>query len=221
MVVGHVKHEWWRVLQCGKCQSEWNTCVVCPSGCGSHLRTGRSIANHARLKSHTMALNLPKERLHPHHQAHEKPVTILQDLTDFESVLHRQDEAMGENMVVVDSMSNFAELVQSSPMTTHQPTFDFTSEVNNTYFQHENKGNGASYLVSNCCFQSKKEVGMTLENDQRYHLATAYHINTLSRQQQKLFGNLIDYTMVMAEDLVKHSHKNESVLSHLTTPPRC
>jgi hypothetical protein len=116
MMVLHVKHEWCRVLQCGKCQSEWNTCVICPSGYGSPLRTCRSITDHARLKSHTMALNLPKELLEPHHQLPEKSVTILHDLTDFESVLHRQDEVTVDTIVVVNSMSNFAKFVQKSPL---------------------------------------------------------------------------------------------------------
>jgi hypothetical protein len=216
-VVGHVKHDWCGVLQCGICHSEWNIiCVACSSGYGSHLRTGRAIMDHTRLKSQIITLNAPKESLEPYKHSPGKTVTTLQDLTDFGSVLHPRDEAMDEAVLVVNSPSNFAELVQRSQVSTRQPTFDFASDENNTFFQHEKQGNGASYLVSNCCFQSKKEVVKTLENDHRYHLAMAYHVNTLSRQQQQLFVNLIDYTMVMTEDFVKVSHTNENVPSHLT-----
>jgi hypothetical protein len=57
---------------------------------------------------------------------------------------------------------------------------------------------------------------MTLENDHRCHLAMAYHANTLSPQQQQVCVNLIDYTVIMTKDLIKHKHKNESVPSHFT-----
>jgi hypothetical protein len=144
---------------------------------------------------------------------------MLQNMSGFGEVLYgpaSEVEATSINKVPF----NFVELVQSTPMITRPPTFYFASEVKNTYFQHENGGNGASYLVLNCCFQSKKEVGNNLENDHRYHLDMAHHMNTLSRQQKDLFVNLIDYTVVMTEDLAEYSHINDDVPSHVTTPPR-
>jgi hypothetical protein len=107
-VVGHVKHDWCRVLQCGKFYSEWNICVACSSGHGSHLRAGRAIMHHTRLNSNIMALNAPKESLKPYQHSPEKTVATLKDLSDFGSVFHPQDEAMDEAVIFVNSPSKFA-----------------------------------------------------------------------------------------------------------------
>jgi hypothetical protein len=64
-VVGHARHVWCCVLQCGTCPSEWNICVACSSGHGSHLRMGRVVLDHAKLKSYDMAFNVPKETHRP------------------------------------------------------------------------------------------------------------------------------------------------------------
>jgi hypothetical protein len=103
----------------------------------------RAVMHHTRLESHAMALNLPKESHKPHQHAHEKTVTMLQDVLDLPA-------SEVEETAVMNVPLNFTELVQSTPMTSHPPMFDFAYVVNKTYFHRKNEGNDASYLVS-CC----------------------------------------------------------------------
>jgi hypothetical protein len=89
-------------------------------------------------------MQCPKRKQHTTPTCTQNTVIVLQELTEFGSVIDvpaSEDEATA----IVNIPLDVAELVQCTSMKTRQPTFDFS------YFTHGNQGNGVSYIFSNCC----------------------------------------------------------------------